>query len=644
MKKIYFLAAAVAAFLAVSCAKEKEKQAPAPQAPVEEVDDDTTPMPVLFGSQLNNVVETKAAVDGWVATPARTLWILGFETGRGGAPIKAYPAANDQVSIFIPNIAAVAPTTGANSDRSPINVYNPAANTETEPYYYAEGLHYNFWGYYVDDAVNGTPAVVVNSTPGDEYNTVSSVTLDLTVDGTHDIMRAETNKDADLAARTDFEKPLANTERFYSSYTARRGVNPNLVFSHELSRFVFKIIKGGNVASEKIAIAGLTFETFTNGTLTIVGAPTETQVADWNGTAFVNNTEKVQDLYFVPTGDRSYIPLCDAAGNAIALANAQDITDQANIHPTGEYVQLGESVLAFPGQSLYRFKLALAQDGVTAGVPVQDLEIDLTKLKKDGNLVAATEQFAKPGRQYEVKLIVYGVEEVVVTVSLTDWVEAGEVVIDPDEDEEDTRAAVTLEPASAIADQELAVAGTYQIPAITVKNGENALDPQPAITYVSSNTNVATVSDEGLVTAVAAGEAEITVKAAGTAATKPGTLSFNVTVAAPAPLADNSLAVVDDAGEITLDANGEGVSDAAVITTAGEGALEIVSATKAQDDTDYKAFFSIDNNSKLAIQKNGENVLPAGDYTVVVKAAGDAEHNPSANLSIAVKVNAYVAP
>ena len=84
--------------------------------------------------------------------------------------------------------------------------------------------------------------------------------------------------------------------------------------------------------------------------------------------------------------------------------------------------------------------------------------------------------------------------------------------------------SVTVSPASVA----LTVAGTRQLSA-TVKLSTGSTVSNPAITWLSSNTKVATVSPGGLVTAVAAGSASITAQSG----TGKGTSA--ITVTAPAP-------------------------------------------------------------------------------------------------------------
>ena len=154
---------------------------------------------------------------------------------------------------------------------------------------------------------------------------------------------------------------------------------------------------------------------------------------------------------------------------------------------------------------MYNFDLDILQDGITAPIPTQHLQIEMAKVIKNG--ASAGVQFAEPGKQYNVNLIVYGAEEVVITVTLSDWEEVGEINIDPDEqDEIDTyTATLTLDPAT------ITMGGTSlsSTASVTVKDKENnTVSEGLTITCASRNTNVATV-EGNTITAVGAGTTKI---------------------------------------------------------------------------------------------------------------------------------------
>lgn len=622
MKKIYFLAGAVAALVAVSCAKEQgkvDKPSPTPEVTEEE---DTTPVPILFGSKLN-IVETKAAVEKWndAHTPqSNALYIYGLEdAGTVAAPVYKLTTktrnAAPVTEAFINNVMATPPDGDAskNSNRLAINVHNPdgAAN---EPFYYAENVKYDFFGYYVDDAAGNTPTPAVDANEG----TVGKITLPVTINGTQDILLAKTDKEEDLINRQDTGKPIASVDRLYSSYSARRGVNPNLNFEHQLSRFVFSIKKGGTVDGDKITISSLKVESYAAGTLTIVGAPTEVSNQGWNKEQgeFIPVNSK-QNLYLVPETEdnenpvaRTYLPVTTLEEVNNNPIDTPIITENAkgdgklNIHPGADYAAIGD-IMVYPGQDVYNFDLDILQDGITAAIPTQHLQIEMAKVIKNG--VSAGVQFAEPGKQYNVNLIVYGAEEVVITVTLSDWEEVGEINIDPDEqDEIDSYVPTLTLTAPAI---EVGGAGSTASVAVEDKNGDPVTPA--SVTFASRNTNVATVdAQSGAITAVAAGTTKIVAYITITGVQGTLVASANLTVN-PAALPTATVTAQTTVDEWTYEAN-----YASTIAT--------ISGTSDQNDaTPSWSYAVVEQNAILEVDADGKvtlvnNALFPGNEDIVV--------------------------
>lgn len=490
MKKYFLLIAAAATVFAVSCRKAREVEQVTTETPQEEIDD-TTPQPVRFGSSLNVTVDTKAAVTNFATSD--DLYVLGFEKGDNG-----FKFTEDEP--FIPNVKAnLATATDAYHPTTyNIDVFNPHG-VAGEYFYYAGENVYDFFGYYLGGAYRATaqeaqeaqeavlyadyeeyneakgtslteeqfailsdeekiktpavPAVPALPATVPVYNngeavgangTVTKVAVPVVIDGTNDIMMAKTDHEFDVQNRPDDSKYVPEN-RMYSAYSARRTVKPNLKFEHQLSRFIFRTKKAGNVPTNHITIKQIALQSKTAGDLVLYEA---------GSTATLN---------FLPTGEASYIPLkaavdADAvnytdvneynqlngtnlsASDYSGLDDAEKIKTPAQVagypatgHPGhGDYEQLGESIMVFPDAVKYYFKLSLEQKGISVGIPDMDLTIDLSSLA-DGKAI--------PGHQYTVDLLVYGAERVDVTVSLTPWVDAGHVEIDWDEDEDDNRPA-----------------------------------------------------------------------------------------------------------------------------------------------------------------------------------------------------------
>ena len=146
-----------------------------------------------------------------------------------------------------------------------------------------------------------------------------------------------------------------------------------------------------------------------------------------------------------------------------------------------------------------------------------------------------------PGHQYDLNVVVYGLQEIKVTVSLQEWVDSGNFVVDQDEDQ-----AIAINIADLDVDNgqdnygkgtlanplPMTVGGAdYQITATTVPENQT-------LSYESSNTAVATVSGSGLIHAEAAGDAKIIITAAPTDKQPEGgyrVIRVRITGSGPAP-------------------------------------------------------------------------------------------------------------
>ena len=147
---------------------------------------------------------------------------------------------------------------------------------------------------------------------------------------------------------------------------------------------------------------------------------------------------------------------------------------------------------------------------------------------------------AMPGHQYDLNVVVYGLQEIKVTVSLQEWVDSGNFVVDQDEDQAiainiadlDDNSQPNYGKGTLANPLAMTVGGAdYPITATTVPENQT-------LTYSSSNGAVATVSESGLIHAVAAGDAKIIITAAPTDKQPEGgyrVIRVRVTGSGPAP-------------------------------------------------------------------------------------------------------------
>ena len=371
MKKIFMLAAMAATIFAVSCNRA--------QGPALDEEEDNTPVAVKFSANAAVVTGvTKAAVDEFTGT--ETLYIYGID---------------QEGNILIDNVPADSPVleatpTGGDPIKEGIDVWDPAYAPEEVPFFYgANGEVYDFYGYYVGDALDA---------PDPDDN----LALDVEFDGTNDIMLATTDKVADYETRTsDF-----NESTVYSAKAARKGVQPNLIFKHQLSRFVFTLqFRPQDRVDEAqlITIQGITLWT-----------PSKTVTLD------------IDDQTTTFAGDEATFELKNEDGTTYTDGEIN----------TTDWTQAGESIMVAPGESVYHMTMSYEYEynGVQlVNLPPFEWDINLPALI-DG---ADADYKAEAGKKYIVKLVVYGPEEVKISVSLEEWDEVELNEIDPDAEDEE---------------------------------------------------------------------------------------------------------------------------------------------------------------------------------------------------------------
>lgn len=437
----------------------------------------TDPVAIRFGEGMPRIVATKGLgpIDDWNTN--QDLHIYGI--AREGLNSKATADAPLDLTasgILINNVkaeSAPAPNGNPSEIRESITVYSDPAHQI--PFFYAPDRRYEFFGYYVDDAVTN-PSPTVGET---------SITLPIVIDGSQDIMLASTDKEADRALATQD----VSLDRLYSATSSRRGVVPNLVFQHQLSRFNVQVRNGSSSqTASNYKLAYIRIESNTEGTLVIA---TKQEKAPGG----------IEDA-----ANPQYLDL---------IRNGHVFSEADNFVPLNELIEVGD-VMVMPGNQVYKMKIGLLQLGYTAdGVPAEaEYNIDLSKLLDDA------EAKAEPGYKYNVKIVIYGLEEIKVSVSLAAWELGGEVLVDPDGDGQYVPVtSLEVSPASLTLDP-----GDTETLTVTVNPSDATFR---TVSWHSSNTAVATVS-HGQVTAVGAGVAIITASAGGQSASCEVTVTGNV--------------------------------------------------------------------------------------------------------------------
>lgn len=613
MKKYFLLVAAAATVLAVSCAKEKNQPTTDPTPQIE----DNTPQTIRFGTNVAEVKAplTKAAItqtpnDTWTG---KTVNIYGFQKANSSV---AQLNTEDEVDNTH--------LTGILINNKPFTVaagLNPVEKSAGVNYQYGIGDEvYSFYGYYIGKEPGDDGYTEPNPTEA-----ATGVTLDVTIDGKSDIMLASTDKFGDYAEKTanfDFSQ-------VYSAKAVRKGVNPNLIFKHQLSNFVFKTQFGSAVAdSEKaILIKSLTVNSINKGTLTIARPDDAT-------TGFAPSTA---------ANDRADLEL---DGVPAAGVNPGACTNVANLDDETKYTLLGQSLMVVPekGQSqaagaevsVYTMKLTVQQakfinsqwEPVDGTEKTTSIDIDFRKVKDTaGNLLAAGKQYAEAGKQYVVNIIVYGIEDIKVKVTLTEWEDGGSTIYDPDADD---RADVTISNAVLDPAGNIQVGGTATISATATYGTSNTAIDVANIQYTSSNPAVASVN-------VAAGVCTVTGKKEGTCkiyvyvpADDNNTYKSQI-VAVPVTVVAGNPQVEITCADVEMTIGGAEATLAPTFSAAYTGA-------KTYSTNAPAAVFTINENDGVITW--GANPV-GGVYTVTIHAGADANFSANTkdvNVSV-IKMN-----
>lgn len=399
MKKLYVYVALAAMGVMAACSKNDNVD---PQGNGgNTVIDDNSPVAVELGVKgidLDVNVSSKAqgSVDAWDAS--QTLYVYAID--RSDAQFANTP--------LIDNISASSPATGAQNNV--LNLVKPASAGEYagEYFYFQGSTVYDFYGYYVDDAVEGTP------TPSRDGGTI---TLPITITGAQDIMLAKADPAVDIEASNDPNKGQVTSETAYSAFAARRGVQPTLEFQHQLARFTFNIVPG-SASGDLVTVTAIELQSNTTGTLQIapaveVGQPTILNQATLAYLSLANEAEGTQGANNLPYNVPEYTG-----------------ADQ-------EALKVGESLMVMPGQTSYNLRVSMTQDGnVDTDLPVNALETVIAATNVDTNNDGTVDGVAtfEAGKTYEITIKVYGMERIEVSATLKAWEDGGSVVIDPDQD------------------------------------------------------------------------------------------------------------------------------------------------------------------------------------------------------------------
>lgn len=370
MKKMLMFAAATVA-VAAGCQKFRG-----------EVDDyvdpldDGRPVKIEFGS---NVVGTKASLTGLNDT--HDLYIYGLNRSKPGVG----EIENAKAHMAKP---ADAGEVWALSDGT-----LKFADNKTFFYNGTKDL-YEFYGYHVASAATVPEKLT-------DYR------IDVTIDGTQDILLGKAYPENDITGPGVNTEQVTNTDNVYSAWSTRRGVVPKLVFGHALAQYTFEVRNSGMQA---VVLQSLEVTSKTNGVLSVIDQNLTIKEGDTDTKLSLNSKTFVAGGAILdPKGDG---PEDDVKVDGVRLEKLQSTP-----------IELDGEIMTFAGQD-NKVVMRLVQKGMKDGQYRQiTMPITLDEVANHGSKTM-------PGYSYLVSIVVYSLEEVGMTVSLTGWKDGGTVSLD----------------------------------------------------------------------------------------------------------------------------------------------------------------------------------------------------------------------
>ncbi len=448
MKKHLFYASLFLAALS-SCSKDDDRVS----APAGEVNNDLEEIKLaVTGAEAFNVQTRGTGVVGGLGTQedpnnwnGQTLYVLMTDSGTvnkitSDDPDVGYEYTNMPTEILW-NVAVKAPETGASG--------YVTGDGETQPhYYYPVKGNYDFYGYHVDDAAftetttttgEGDAAQTTTTKTASELKVAGNdLTLDVTIDGSQDLLVAKADWATDVKGATGEFYPNAGGYK-YGAYAARRGVQPTLNFKHLLTQLQFSVenesqanaitVTSINVTSKYTATMTVAGENFG----TIAWNPTTAKLEVQDKKEMVDDEENEGQLKEVETETMNALDPVELAANSVST-------------------EIGNLLVAASGEdapiTMYEGEITLQQtldatlaDGslgtdvvVTQTVP---FKIALPATSVHPNFLA--------GHAYNVKIYVYGLSLIKVTADLTAWENGGGFEVTP-EDQVNTGESATFTP------------------------------------------------------------------------------------------------------------------------------------------------------------------------------------------------------
>lgn len=441
MKK-YFFYAAMALTMMSSCSKDNDvTEVNNPDMP-----NDEAPVAIELGlSAPQAIVTTRGMGTVGGIVDADNFWngqelhVVMYNKGTATKTTEGDPA-----TYIFEGLTFKAPTqTTDNKTNTTIQILKDASTIQAK--YYPSTGAYDFYGYHVDDA---------GGTLSDGAKTVTGIVID----GTQDLMAAKTKEVIEDSYQTEWgkleesDKTLV-ADRAFSAWTARRDIQPILVFKHLLTRLQFNVIAG----QEDAAINKYEGSGFTSNPT--IGA-TEGAEEGQSTAVYIESIQvtgvKYKDIT-IDLDNQTATTEDATTTEFILMQRPESGGELENLTPTapkawapadGNYNEenpkktpVGESIMLLPNETTLNLKIKVSQWVVdTEGLDgtnkkyvkrSEDLEVEIDASTIQNSTTQTDNKKFLPGESYNINITVYSFQRIEVSAELTNWTAGGDIDIAP---------------------------------------------------------------------------------------------------------------------------------------------------------------------------------------------------------------------
>ena len=420
----------------------------------QEVIDDTTPAEIQLGVAAPQMVVSASTrgtgsaggADG-VTWDGQELKIMMVDKG------KLTQAQDDKKYIF-EGLEFHAPT----SDATSALITNATGAVK----YFPMLGSFDFYGFLFDDAkiLDDEGTETTFTYPTTEAAT-TEVSYKIRIDGTQDIMIAK-------AALTDTQKgdvsgegklAAADYDKAFSSWTARRGVQPSMTFNHVLTRLDFVAIAGEAAPAATVTIPEAQRANYATTWPAAKGYPQPNSNV-LPGSIHIKairvvNPKEIATIRVASTDDttsprgivassttgtddaKTYFNLMqapEAAATNKNLVPLQAVALSATLPDTG--TEVGNGIMLVPGDAAINLEIDVMQyvqkfDGT--GTATEEYYWKEQTIPTTVKAPVADGTF-KAGNYYTVKATIYNFQKIEISAVLTAWTKGGDIEITPEDD------------------------------------------------------------------------------------------------------------------------------------------------------------------------------------------------------------------